>query len=43
MNESTVSSTFQTKLRQTLAGIEVIKHADKSMIGMRSGSVAELS
>jgi len=39
MNESTVSSTFQKKLREALPGAEVIKHADKSMIGMVDASV----
>lgn len=39
MNESSVSSAFQTKLRQALPGAVVIKHADKSMIGMVDASV----
>jgi hypothetical protein len=39
MNESSVSSAFQTKLRQALPGCVVIKHADKSMIGMVDASV----
>jgi hypothetical protein len=39
MNESTCSSAFQTKLRQAIVGCEVIKHADKSMIGMVDASV----
>lgn len=39
MNESTVSSKFQTDLRQALPGAVVIKHADKSMIGMVDASV----
>lgn len=39
MNESTVSSTFQTLFRQTVPGAEVIKHADKSMIGMCDASI----
>src|SRR5258708_33371152 len=39
MNESSVSSKFQTSLRQALPGGVVIKHADKSMIGMVDASV----
>lgn len=39
MNESSVSSAFQTKLRQALPDAVVIKHADKSMIGMVDASV----
>lgn len=39
MNEASVSSAFQTKLRQALPGAVVIKHADKSMIGMVDASV----
>jgi hypothetical protein len=39
MNESTCSSAFQKKLRLALPGAEVIKHADKSMIGMVDASV----
>lgn len=42
MNESTVSAGkngFQPKLRIALPGCEVIKHADKSMIGMVDASV----
>lgn len=39
MNESTCSSKFQTDLRRALPGSEVIKHADKSMIGMVDASV----
>lgn len=39
MNESTVSSAFQTLFRQTVPGAEVIKHADKSMIGMCDASI----
>lgn len=39
MNESTCSSKFQTDLRRALPGCEVIKHADKSMIGMVDASV----
>jgi hypothetical protein len=39
MNESSVSSKFQTSLRQALPGCVVIKHADKSMIGMVDASV----
>lgn len=39
MNESTCSSKFQTDLRSALPGSEVIKHADKSMIGMVDASV----
>lgn len=38
MNESTVSSKFQTKLREALPGCVVVKHADKSMIGMVDAS-----
>jgi hypothetical protein len=38
MNESTCSSKFQTDLRKALPGCEVIKHADKSMIGMVDAS-----
>ncbi len=39
MNESTVSSAFQTLFRQTVPGAEVIKHSDKSMIGMPDASI----
>lgn len=39
MNESTCSSKFQTDLRKALPGCEVIKHADKSMIGCLDASV----
>jgi hypothetical protein len=39
MNESTVSSKFQTELRKARPGTEVIKHADKSMIGMVDASI----
>lgn len=40
MNESTVSSAFQKKLREALpAEAVVVKHADKSMIGMVDASV----
>lgn len=39
MNESTVSSKFQTDLREALPQAVVIKHADKSMIGMVDASV----
>lgn len=39
MNESTCSSKFQTDLRRALPGCEVIKHADKSMIGCLDASV----
>lgn len=39
MNESTISSKFQTDFRKTLPGAEVIKHADKSMIGMVDASI----
>lgn len=39
MNESTVSSDFQTKLRRAFPGCEVIKHADKSMIGCLDASI----
>lgn len=34
MNESSVSSTFQTKLRAFMPDAEVVKLADKSMIGL---------
>ena len=39
MTESSLSSKFQTELRKALPGCEVIKHADKSMIGMVDASV----
>lgn len=39
MTESSVSSKFQADLRKALPGCEVIKHADKSMIGMVDASV----
>lgn len=39
MNESTVSSKFQADLRKALPGCEVIKHADKSMIGLPDASI----
>lgn len=39
MNESSCYSPFQTELRRALLGCEVIKHADKSMIGMVDASV----
>lgn len=39
MNESSCSSKFQADLRKALPGCEVIKHADKSMIGMVDASV----
>lgn len=39
MNESTVSSAFQKKLREALPEAVVIKHADKSMIGLLDASV----
>jgi hypothetical protein len=39
MNESTVSSAFQTLFRQTVPGAVVVKHADKSMIGMPDASI----
>lgn len=39
MNESTCSSKFQTDLRKALPFAQVIKHADKSMIGMVDASV----
>lgn len=38
MNESTVSSAFQKMLREALPGAVVVKHADKSMIGMVDAS-----
>lgn len=38
MTESSVSSKFQTDMRKALPGCEVIKHADKSMIGMVDAS-----
>jgi len=39
MTESSVSSKFQTDLRKAVPGCEVIKHADKSMIGMVDASL----
>jgi hypothetical protein len=39
MNESTVSSAFQTLFRQTVPEAVVVKHADKSMIGMPDASI----
>lgn len=39
MNESTVSSAFQTLFRQTVPDAVVIKHSDKSMIGMPDASI----
>lgn len=39
MNESTVSSAYQKKLREALPGAVVVKHADKSMIGLVDSSV----
>lgn len=39
MNESTTSSKFQTDFRKAVLGAEVIKHADKSMIGMVDASI----
>ena len=39
MTESSVSSKFQADLRKALPGCEVIKHADKSMIGMLDASI----
>lgn len=42
MNETTVSAGkngFQPKMREALPGCEVIKHADKSMIGMVDASL----
>jgi hypothetical protein len=39
MNESSVSSKFQTDFRKAVPGAEVIKHADKSMIGMVDASI----
>lgn len=38
MNESSVSSKFQTDFRKAVPGCEVIKHADKSMIGLVDAS-----
>lgn len=38
MTESSVSSKFQTDIRKALPGCEVIKHADKSMIGLVDAS-----
>lgn len=38
MTESSVSSKFQTDFRKALPGCEVIKHADKSLIGMVDAS-----
>jgi hypothetical protein len=42
MNESSVSSKFQTDIRNTIPGCEVIKHADKSMIGMLDASYTHM-
>lgn len=39
MKETSLCSPFQTKLRQALPGAVVIKHADRSMIGMVDASV----
>lgn len=39
MNESTVSSEYQKLFRETVPGAELIKHADKSMIGLPDASV----
>lgn len=39
MNESTVSSAYQKLFRETVPGVELIKHADKSMIGLPDASV----
>lgn len=39
MNESTTSSKFQTDFRKAVPGAEVIKHADKSIIGMVDASI----
>jgi hypothetical protein len=39
MNESRVSTKFQTLLRQALPEAVVVKHADRSMIGMVDASV----
>lgn len=39
MNESTVSSAFQALFRQTVPEAVVIKHSDKSMIGMPDASI----
>jgi hypothetical protein len=39
MNESTVSSAFQKRFRETVPEAVVIKHADKSMIGMVDASI----
>jgi hypothetical protein len=39
MNESTVSSAFQKKLRESIPGVEVIKHADRSMIGCPDATI----
>jgi len=39
MNEASVSSAFQTQLRNALPGAVVIKHRDASMIGMVDASV----
>lgn len=43
MNESTCSSTFQTKLRQALPNCVLIKHADKSLIGCLDASLTAYS
>ena len=39
MNESTVSSAYQKLFRQTVPGAVLVKHADKSMIGLLDSSV----
>ncbi len=39
MMEKSVSTRFQAELRKALPGCEVIKHADKSMIGMVDASI----
>jgi hypothetical protein len=39
MNESTVSSAFQKLFREMVQGAVLVKHADKSMIGLPDASV----
>ena len=39
MNESTVSSAFQKVFRERVPGVVLVKHADKSMIGLPDASV----
>lgn len=39
MNESTVSTAFQKLFRETIPGAVLVKHADKSMIGLPDASI----